>query len=98
MRKSPAMAMALTIAIFAAQTVIAQPSPNPSPDTSVITKPDKAVTKHSIRIDGKVVNYTAVAGTLLLKNDKDESIALFGYTAYIKDGETDISHRPLTFA
>jgi carboxypeptidase C (cathepsin A) len=98
MRKRPAMAMVLTMAIVATQAVIAQPLPTPPPDTSVITRPDKSVTKHSIKIDGKIVNYTAVAGTLLLKNDKDESIALFGYTAYIKDGEADVSHRPLTFA
>ena len=92
------MAMVLTMAILTTQTADAQPSPTPAPDTSVITKPDRSVTKHSVKIGGRIINYTAVAGTLLLKNDKDESIALFGYTAYVKDGETDVSHRPLTFA
>ena len=90
--------IAVAIATMAYLTVTAQPAPNPAPDTSVITKPDKSVTKHSIKVDGKVINYTATAGTLLLKNEKDESVALFGYTAYVRDGEGDVSHRPLTFA
>src|SRR5882724_11440402 len=98
MRKSTVATVVLAIFSITSLAVQAQPSPSPAPDTGLITKPDKATTKHSIKIDGKIVNYTAVAGTLLLKNDKDESIALFGYTAYIKDGETDVSHRPLTFA
>jgi len=89
---------AVIVAVMAHLAVTAQPAPNPAPDTSVVTKPDKSVTKHSIKVDGKVINYTATAGTLLLKNEKDESVALFGYTAYVKDGEGDVSHRPLTFA
>ncbi|HSR40087.1 MAG TPA: hypothetical protein VLL95_14335 [Phnomibacter sp.] len=61
-------------------------------------KPEKFVTKHSIKIDGKQINYTATAGTLILKNEKEEPIASFGYTAYSKDGETDMSNRPVTFS
>lgn len=67
-------------------------------DSAAATKPDKFVTKHSIKIDGKIINYTATVGTLILKNDKDEAIASFGYTAYTKDGETDMSKRPVTFS
>ncbi|HEU4575011.1 MAG TPA: hypothetical protein VFS36_08400 [Chitinophagaceae bacterium] len=54
--------------------------------------------KHSVRIDNKQISYTATVGTIILKNSKDEPIARFGYTAYVKDGETDMSKRPLTFA
>jgi carboxypeptidase C (cathepsin A) len=61
-------------------------------------KPSVSVTHHSIKINGAVINYTATAGTIVLKNEKDESVALFGFTAYTKDGETDISKRPVTFA
>ena len=59
---------------------------------------DKSVTHHSVKINGVAINYTATAGTIVLKNDKDEPVALFGYTAYTKDGDGDISKRPLTFA
>ncbi len=74
------------------QTAIAQQ------DSAAATKPEKFVTKHSIKIDGKIISYTATVGTLILKNEKDEPIASFGYTAYTKDGEADFSKRPLTFS
>ena len=67
-------------------------------DSTAATKPEKFVTKHSIKIDNKVINYTATAGTLILKNEKDEPVASFGYTAYTKDGEADMSKRPVTFS
>lgn len=58
----------------------------------------KSVTKHSVTLAGKLINYTATAGALILRNDKDESVALYGYTAYTKDGEADGSKRPVTFS
>ena len=67
-------------------------------DTLKGTKPEKFVTKHSAKIEGKVINYTATVGTLILRNEKDEPIAAFGYTAYTKDAETDLSKRPITFS
>ena len=54
-------------------------------------------TKHEIKIGGSVLAYTATAGTMLIKNDKDEPIALFGFTAYVKDGG-DPRTRPIMFA
>lgn len=53
--------------------------------------------KGSVRIDGKNIDYTATAGTLVMKNDKDEPIAQFGYTAYVKEGKNK-SNRPIMFA
>ena len=72
----------------------------PSADSaSPIPKEAKFVTpKRSVTIGGKVINYTATAGALILKNDKDEPVAFFGYTAYTKDGEADAAKRPVTFA
>ena len=84
-----------TIGLMASICVIAQPSP--SSDTSANVKPERSVTKHSIHIDGKLINYTATAGTLILKNDKDEPIASFGFVAYTKDNETDLQKRPVLF-
>jgi carboxypeptidase C (cathepsin A) len=77
-------------------SVFAQPSPSPS-STDTIPKADRSVTHHSAKIGDKIINYTATAGTILLKNEKDESIALYGFTAYTKDGEADLSKRPVTF-
>ncbi len=70
-----------------------------SPDSAkAIPAPIKSITKHSVIIDGKTINYTATAGALILKNEKDEPVALYGYVAYTKDGESDPSRRPVTFA
>jgi len=55
------------------------------------------VTKHQVTIAGTRLAYTATAGTVLMKNDKDEPIALFGYTAYTRDG-SDPRTRPILFA
>lgn len=66
--------------------------------STLIPKAEKFVTKHSITIDNKSINYTAIVGTLILKNEKEEPIASFGYTAYTKDGEKNSIQRPVTFS
>jgi len=55
------------------------------------------VTQHKVRIGGTTVAYTATAGTMLMKNDEDEPVALFGFTSYVKD-DGDPRTRPLVFA
>ncbi len=52
---------------------------------------------HQITINGRSLAYTATVGTLQMKNEKDEPIALFGFTAYTRDGG-DPRTRPLMFA
>ena len=74
------------------------PAQSPPKKDSAVADPEISVTRHFIKIDGKQINYTATAGTLALKNDKDETVALFGFTAYIKEGETETGKRPVTFA
>ena len=71
------------------------------------TKPDETPLKTvepmhfestgSVTIGGKSIEYTATAGTLVMKNDKDEPIAEFGYTAYVSKGK-DKANRPILFA
>jgi carboxypeptidase C (cathepsin A) len=65
---------------------------------AVVPKAEKSVTHHTVTVDGEEIEYTATAGTLILKNDKGEPVASFGYTAYSKDGVEDKSRRPLTFS
>lgn len=55
-------------------------------------------TKHTIRIGGKDLNYTATAGTMLLKKEDGTPTASIFYIAYIKDDVPDATKRPLTFA
>jgi carboxypeptidase C (cathepsin A) len=54
-------------------------------------------TKHSMQMDGKTLDYTATAGTLLLKKDDKPWASMF-YVAYTMDGAPDASKRPITFA
>ena len=67
-------------------------------DSIVATLPVQFITKHSIKIDNKLISYTATVGTLILKNEKNEPIASIGYTAYTKDAEADMGKRPVTFS
>lgn len=63
-----------------------------------IAEPAASKTQHQVRIDGQVVKYTATAGWLIMKDDKDKPTARFGYTAYTRDGIGPLGRRPVTFA
>jgi carboxypeptidase C (cathepsin A) len=56
-----------------------------------------AESEGTVRIDGRVIEYTATAGTLEMKDDAGKPIAHFGYTAYVKQGENPRT-RPILFA
>ena len=55
------------------------------------------VTQHRITVGGTAIVYTATAGTMLIRNDKDEPVALFGYTAYTRDDAERVTC-PILFA
>ena len=61
-------------------------------------KTEPSVTDHSITLNGKKIDYTATAGTLTLKNEKEEKTAEIFYIAYTKKGGPDATKRPLTFS
>ncbi len=67
-------------------------------DSLAKMQPAVSVTQHSAKIGDKMINYTATAGTLVIKNEQGDPIALFGFTAYTKNGTTDATKRPVTFA
>jgi len=69
-----------------------------SDSTTAVPGAEKSVTQHSVTVDGERIDYTAIAGTMILKNDKGEPVASFGYTAYHKNGVEDKSNRPVTFS
>lgn len=66
--------------------------------SDTLPKPEVSVTKHSITIDGKRIDYTATAGTMLLRSEQNEPMALYGFTAYTKNDVADPSTRPIMFA
>ena len=60
-------------------------------------KEESSVTDHTIKIAGQNIPYKATAQTILLKDEKGESIALLYSTAYTRSDVKDPSTRPLAF-
>src|SRR5215469_4664870 len=54
------------------------------------------VTKHSVRVGGRNISYTATAGRMLIRDDKGKPTVSFFYVAYTAGGGKD-SKRPVTF-
>jgi len=58
---------------------------------------DWQITQHAIEIAGKAIAYSATAGTIQLKNEKDEPKASVFFIAYTRDGVEDLGERPVMF-
>ncbi|MHB8541541.1 MAG: S10 family peptidase [Candidatus Acidiferrales bacterium] len=56
------------------------------------------VSQGSVVIDGATIQYTATAGTLILRNAQQEPVASIFYVAYWKTGVRNSDRRPITFA
>ncbi|MFZ1799179.1 MAG: hypothetical protein WAU24_04890 [Chitinophagaceae bacterium] len=59
-------------------------------------KPQKSVTHGTVTVEGNKINYEAVAGTIILKNNLDTPTLSMSYVAYFKEVD-DAAQRPLTF-
>jgi carboxypeptidase C (cathepsin A) len=62
-----------------------------------LPKAESSVTQHRITVAGKTLDYTATAGTLIVRDDDDKPIASIGYVAYTRAAPKGGS-RPITFA
>jgi carboxypeptidase C (cathepsin A) len=56
----------------------------------------QSATQGSVTVGGKSISYTATAGLLVLRNDKDEPTAEMSYVAYTANGQ-DPAKRPVMF-
>ena len=103
MRKLP-LAAALA-ALLLSSVAIASPgkkddkaTPESKPDAALL-QPQSSTTEGSVSVEGKRVDYKAVAGTLIIHGSGDKEnepeISMF-YVAYLKKG-VDASKRPITF-
>ena len=79
----------------------ARKRPKPPKDADKKTPPvpeDKVVqTKHSARIGGQEIKYTATAGMLVMKDEEGKPKASVFYMAYTRDDVTDVGQRPIMF-
>jgi len=66
-------------------------------DEKDIPEAKQVVTEHSATIGGRKIDYKVTAGTMLMKNNDEEPVALMGFTAYEKKG-ADKTKRPVMFA
>jgi len=90
--------IALTLLLLISNLLMATTaSSNEEPDKQPIPEAKVATTQHEIKLGAKTINYTATAGTMLMKNKKGQPVALMGYTAYTVNGK-NTANRPLMFA
>src|SRR5512140_1108760 len=61
-------------------------------------KAESSVTQHHLSAGGKSFDYTATAGTLVIRDDEDKPIANMGYVAYTRRDTRDPAQRPVLFA
>ncbi len=100
MRCFPRFAALLLACVFAVSSAAfaADPSPEPSAASTPVPKERTVSTQHVAHIDGRDIHYTATAGTIELRNAKDEATASVFYVAYVADGLGPTEKRPITFA
>jgi carboxypeptidase C (cathepsin A) len=72
--------------------------PEKDGDLAVATSLEDAQPKRgSVTVNGKLVTYTAIPGTLTLRSDDGEPTASMFYVAYIADKPKGAPERPITF-
>jgi carboxypeptidase C (cathepsin A) len=69
----------------------ARPQPSPQPEEPPV------VSKHSIRVSGNTITYTATSGMMPIKNREGAVDARMFFTSYVVDG-SEGTRRPLTFS
>jgi carboxypeptidase C (cathepsin A) len=88
--------MKKVLAILTAASSLAILGATPAPKPYVPPAPPDAISHHVATIGGQRIPYTARAGTITLRNDKEQITAHMFYVAYTKDG-SDLNRRPVTF-
>src|SRR5471030_1894666 len=86
--------LVLTLATLILAAIVADEPAKPKDNPPL--KDSTSQTKHAITIDGHKIDYDAVAGTMVLKDEAGKPQASMSYTAYTKTGE-DAAKRPITF-
>jgi carboxypeptidase C (cathepsin A) len=94
------------VLVVPSSATFAQPPAAPPKAEAKSDKPDdkpkkleekSSTTRHSITLGGQKIAYTAVAGTMVLKDDEGKDKASVFYVAYTKDGVKDPAERPVTY-
>ena len=93
-----ALTLALTLSPAFSQATAKAPGRTPgSSGAAVAPKAVESVTHGSVTVEGRKIDYTATAGTIILRNARGKPTGSMFYVAYVKDGLKDESRRPVTF-
>ncbi len=90
--------LSLIIIMIAFSVGMAQDKPKQK--EKPIPQPEISTTQQSVVINGEKIALTAKAGTMTLRDEGNEPIALFGFTSYTKQLSKSATsgHRPIVFA
>ena len=97
MRKSIALTVAALIAAVPG-ALSGQRSEAPPPAAVAEPTPSLWESNHSIVVGGETVQYKAVVGSFILRDDAEKATAEFFYTAYFRTNARSSSERPIIFA
>lgn len=84
--------------VAASSAALAADPPETNAASAPVPKERTVSTQHVAHIDGRDIRYTATAGTIELRNAKDEPTASVFYVAYVADGLGPSGARPITFS
>lgn len=93
----PFGAAALAACLLSAAPALAAQVPADAPAASDAVAERAVTTAHQVTVDGKVIRYKAIAGTLILRDDEDRPAASMFYVAYVAERPKGAPERPVTF-
>ncbi len=70
----------------------------PASESENDTVPEFWRSHHTVRVGGQAIEYDAVVGSIILRDDQQKPTGKMYYTAYTRSGVQDMAHRPITFS
>ncbi|HLW74422.1 MAG TPA: peptidase S10 [Gammaproteobacteria bacterium] len=89
-------ACALALGLVLSVPVLADDAKPAAPAAAAPINDQQSITQGSVTVGGKSIAYSATAGLLVLRNDKDEPTAEMSYVAYTANSK-DAASRPIMF-
>jgi carboxypeptidase C (cathepsin A) len=97
MKRSFIVTAALILSMTSLPALAAKHAKHHAPAASSAAQPKQSVTKGSVTVEGNHINYKAITGIAIIKNEKGQPYTSMSYTAYIKKGVKNAADRPITF-
>jgi len=84
----------ISIFLFFSLAISAQ---DKTQDSTAVPEPKSFVSSHQITSGGKTIKYKAIASETYLKNKSEQPVASIWSVAYVQEGVSDYTKRPVTF-